>query len=224
MVPMQLCHHTISRRNNELGAPGTQDGPAAFGNDGGPIRRAYGGPILKANTEGHAMPRFWSLSAAGFAATAISYGPGRMGFGLFVPEFKATFAMSDTTVGLVSGLGFLGFFIGLVLAQAMLGRAGPRAPVALGLLAAATGTALVALAQTVPTLALGVFLAGSSAGFAWTPFNDAVHRKIRDTDRPTALTAISTGTSLGVALAGLAALGLIATDLSWRACWAGFAV
>ena len=56
------------------------------------------------------------------------------------------------------------------------------------------------------------------------PFNDAVHRKIRDVDRPTALTEISTGTSLGVALAGLAALGLIATDLSWRACWAGFAV
>jgi len=170
------------------------------------------------------MTYFQSLSAAGFAATAISFGPGRMGFGLFVPEFKATFAMSDTTVGLVSGLGFLGFFVALVLAQAMLGRAGPRAPVALGLLAAATGTALVALAQTVPTLALGVFLAGSSAGFAWTPFNDAVHRKIRDFDRPTALTEISTGTSLGVALAGLAALGLIATDLSWRACWAGFSV
>lgn len=171
-----------------------------------------------------AMTYFQSLSAAGFAATAISFGPGRMGFGLFVPEFKETFEMSDTAVGLVSGLGFLGFFVALLLAQAMLGRKGPRAPVALGLLAAATGTALVALAQAVPTLALGVFLAGSSAGFAWTPFNDAVHRKIRDVDRPTALTEISTGTSLGVALAGLAALGLIATDLSWRACWAGFAL
>jgi predicted MFS family arabinose efflux permease len=170
------------------------------------------------------MTRFQSLSAAGFAATAISFGPGRMGFGLFVPEFKAAFAMSDTAVGLVSGLGFLGFFAALLLAQTMLGRRGPRAPVALGLLAAATGTALVALAPAVPTLALGVFLAGSSAGFAWTPFNDAVHRKIRDIDRPTALAEISTGTSLGVALAGLAALGLIAADLSWRACWAGFTV
>lgn len=170
------------------------------------------------------MTYFQSLSVAGFAATAISFGPGRMGFGLFVPEFKEAFAMSDTTVGLVSGLGFLGFFAALLLAQAMLGRKGPRAPVALGLLAASIGMALIALAQGVTTLALGVFLAGSSAGFAWTPFNDAVHRKIRDVDRPTALTEISTGTSLGVALAGLAALGLIATDLSWRACWAGFAV
>ncbi|WP_050664083.1 hypothetical protein [Roseovarius tolerans] len=79
------------------------------------------------------MTYFQSLSAAGFAATAISFGPGRMGFGLFVPEFKEAFAMSDTTVGLVSGLGFLGFFVALLLAQAMLGRAGPRAPVTLGL-------------------------------------------------------------------------------------------
>ncbi|WP_080458740.1 hypothetical protein [Roseovarius sp. A-2] len=39
--------------------------------------------------------------AAGLAATAISFGPGRMGFGLFVPEFNATFAMSDTAVGLI---------------------------------------------------------------------------------------------------------------------------
>jgi predicted MFS family arabinose efflux permease len=125
---------------------------------------------------------------------------------------------------MVSGLGFLGFFVALLLAQAMLGRAGPRAPVALGLIAAATGMALVALAQGVAMLAPGVFLAGSSAGFAWTPFNDAVHRKIRDVDRPTALAEISTGTSLGVALAGLSALALAVSDLSWRVCWAGFAV
>ena len=63
------------------------------------------------------MTFFHSLSAAGFAATAISYGPGRMGFGLFVPEFKSAFLMSSSTVGLVSSLGFVGFFIGLLIAQ-----------------------------------------------------------------------------------------------------------
>src|SRR6056297_697663 len=165
MVPMQLCHHTISRRNNELGAPGTQDGPAAFGNDGGPIRRAYGGPILKANTEGHAMPRFWSLSAAGFAATAISYGPGRMGFGLFVPEFRDAFSMSTSAIGFVSSFGFLGFFIGLLTAQALLRRRGPELPVLCGLSAATLGMGLVAVAASLPVLAIGVFLATSSAGF-----------------------------------------------------------
>src|SRR6056297_4279017 len=170
------------------------------------------------------MTFFHSLSLAGFAATAISFGPGRMGFGLFVPEFKTTFSMSSSMVGFVSGLGFTGFFIGLLIAQYLLNRRGPEVPVLTGLTAATLGTGIVALAPDVTVLAVGIFLAGSSAGFAWTPFNDAVHRKIRDVNRPTALSQISTGTSLGVALAGLAALGLIATDLSWRACWAGFSV
>ena len=69
---------------------------------------------------GQAMTFFHSLSAAGFAATAISYGPARMGFGLFVPEFKSTFAISAPMVGLVSSLGFAGFFIGLLVAQFLL--------------------------------------------------------------------------------------------------------
>ena len=169
------------------------------------------------------MTYFQSLSAAGFIATAISYGPARMGFGLFVPEFRETFSMSASVVGVVSSLGFLGMFLGLLLAQALLTRRGPELPVLLGLFAATFGLSLVAAAPSVPVLALGVFIAASSAGFAWTPFNDAVNRKVPDFDRPTALSEISTGTSIGIVAAGLAALGLMATDLSWRGTWTLFA-
>lgn len=167
---------------------------------------------------------FQSLSAAGFAATAISYGPGRMGFGLFVPEFRSAFSMSTTAVGFVSSLGFLGFFAGLLIAQALLTRRGPKAPVLSGMIAATAGMAIVALAPTATILAVGVFLAASSAGFAWTPFNDAVHRKVCDVNRPTALSQISTGTSIGVVGAGLAALVMVLTGLSWRVFWMVFAV
>nr|WP_292289166.1 MFS transporter [Marivita sp.] len=153
----------------------------------------------------------------------MSYGPARMGFGLFVPEFKSAFSLSSTAVGLISGLGFFGFFLGLILAEALLIRAGPRLPVLSGLAAALAGLACVALAQSPASLALGVFLAASSAGFAWTPFNDPVHRKIRDQDRPSALARISTGTSLGIALAGLVGIGTVWLDLHWRAGWAVFA-
>ena len=139
------------------------------------------------------MPRFWSLSAAGFAATAISYGPGRMGFGLFVPEFRDAFSMSTSAIGFVSSFGFLGFFIGLLTAQALLRRRGPELPVLCGLSAATLGMGLVAVAASLPVLAIGVFLATSSAGFAWTPFNDAVHRTLTDKWRPAALSGISTG-------------------------------
>lgn len=147
-----------------------------------------------------------------------------MGFGLFVPEFKSTFDLSSSTVGFIASLGFCGFFIGLLVAQSLLNRMGPKMPVLTGLFAAMTGMSIVALAQAPAMLALGVFLAASSAGFAWTPFNDPVHRKIRDWDRPTALSLISTGTSIGVVLAGCAALILVFADLSWRYCWAFFAL
>ncbi|MEQ8347514.1 MAG: MFS transporter [Sneathiellaceae bacterium] len=170
------------------------------------------------------MSLVYSLSAAGFAATAISYGPARMGFGLFVPEFRAAFPMSTPAVGFISSLGFLGFFVALLLAQALLSRRGPAAPVLTGLVAATAGMGVVALAPNLPALAAGVVLAAASAGFAWTPFNDAVHRTVRDVARPTALSRISTGTSLGIAAAGLAALGMSLMGFSWRLCWTFFAI
>tara|TARA_R100000322_G_scaffold60379_8_gene37244 strand:+ start:1887 stop:3008 length:1122 start_codon:yes stop_codon:yes gene_type:complete len=146
-----------------------------------------------------------------------------MGFGLFVPAFAATFSLSSVAVGVVSSLGFAGFFLGLLAAQAMLDRRGPAAPVLTGLAAATVGLGIVAAAPNVPLLAAGVFLAASSAGFAWTPFNDAVHRKIREVDRKTALSEISTGTSAGIAVAGAIALGTVFLGVHWRVGWAVFA-
>ena len=75
------------------------------------------------------MTHFQSLSAAGFAATAISYGPGRVGFGLFVPAFSGAFSLDGTTIGLISSLGFGGFFLALLTAQYLLNRQGPEVPV-----------------------------------------------------------------------------------------------
>jgi predicted MFS family arabinose efflux permease len=169
------------------------------------------------------MAKFAQVSAAGFAATAVAFGPGRMGFGLFLPEFRASFALSSGTAGLVSGLGFFGFFIGLVASYALTAGRGPRFPVVLGLLAAALGAGLVAVAQNLPVLAAGVFLVMSSAGFSWAPFNNAVHREIPDGSRPLALSVVSTGTSLGVAAAGVTALLLDMAGYSWRIAWAAFA-
>ncbi|WP_424932156.1 MFS transporter [Amaricoccus macauensis] len=181
------------------------------------------GPGIGRNKEGHAITHFWTLSAAGFAATAISFGPARMGFGLFASEFRSEFSMSTSAIGVVSSLGFLGFFIGLLIAPPLLARKGPEAPVLCGLLAATLGMAIVASAPNLPVLAAGVFLAASSAGFAWTPFNSAAHRTLTDRDRPAALSAISTGTGIGIAGAGLAALAVVFTGFSWRAGWALFA-
>lgn len=170
------------------------------------------------------MTSFWKLSAAGFAATAMTFGPARMGFGLFLPEFRSVFSVSTQTAGVISSLGFFGFLAGLLVSQVATNRQGPRLPVAAGLAAATAGMAIVAAAPNLPVLALGVLLAMSSAGFSWTPFNNAVHRMIEEGPRPTALSLVSTGTSLGVAAAGAAALLMTLGGISWRLCWAAFAV
>jgi hypothetical protein len=157
-------------------------------------------------TEGGAISRIWRLCAAGFAAIAISFGPARMGFSLFVPEFRSAFSMSTSAVGFVASLGFLGYFSGLLISQARLNRRGPAAPVVSGLVAATLGLGVVALAPSLSVLALWVFLATSSVGLAWTPYNDAMHRKVPEDARPFASSVVSTGTAVGVALAGVVAL------------------
>lgn len=67
-------------------------------------------------------------------------------------------------------------------------------------------------------LAIGVLLAASRASFAWTPVNDAVHCKIRKLDRPTDLSGIGTGTSVGIAKAGAIALAMVLSGFKWRIC------
>lgn len=76
-----------------------------------------------------------------------------MGFGLFVPEFKSAFSMSSSMVGLVSSLGFVGFFIGLLIAKFSLNRRGPKFPVVTGLAAATIGVSIIALAPNIAVLA-----------------------------------------------------------------------
>ncbi|MGI3211435.1 MFS transporter [Roseovarius tibetensis] len=170
------------------------------------------------------MSSFWKLSAAGFAATAITYGPARMGFGLFLSEIRRDFALSTEMAGLISSLGFLGMLVGLVAAYATLALAGPRPPVLLGLGLATLGTALVSGAAGLPMLTLGIVLAMSSTGFAWTPFNNIVSRRLPDETRPSALAIISTGTSLGIAGAGATAIAVSLSGLPWRMAWAAFSI
>ena len=168
----------------------------------------------------HAYPR---ICIAGFAATAITYGPARMGFGLFLLEFREEFGLSAGTAGLISSAGFAGFFFGLPTAYALAARMSPRAPVLIGLVAAALGLGLVAAAPAASMAGPCAALALSSAGFSWAPFNAAVTHHLARGRRPTALSIVSTGTSVGVVAAGLAAVWVSLSGVSWRPAWAGFA-
>ncbi len=164
------------------------------------------------------------LAAAGFVATAIAFGPARMGFGLFLPAFREDFALSTTAAGLVASGGFLAFLLALPLTAWLAAQIGQRAPVVAGALSAAIGFALVASASGSAALAAGVALAGASAGCCWAPFNDAAERVVPPVARAGALSAVSTGTTTGVAAAGALALGVTTGALDWRTAWAVFAL
>jgi predicted MFS family arabinose efflux permease len=162
------------------------------------------------------------VGLAGFAATAVAYGPARTGYGLFVPDFREEFGISTWAAGAIgSGLQG-GFLLALVATALLVGRLGPRLVIAAGGVSAIAGMLLVALSPNPVTLAAGVLVAGMSAGFCWSPYNDLAGQTVRAESRARVLSAVSTGTTLGIAVAGLVALVAVVGGLPWRAAWLAF--
>jgi predicted MFS family arabinose efflux permease len=163
------------------------------------------------------------LSLAGFSATAATFGPARNGYGLFLPDIRDEFGLSTEVLGFVASGLYAGYLAALLAVGLLAARTGPRLPVLAGLLSAGVGTALVALSPNPAVLAAGVVLAGTGAGWSWAPYNDAVGRTAPAPSRDRVLSVISTGTTFGIALTGLAALGAATYGLPWRAAWFAFA-
>jgi predicted MFS family arabinose efflux permease len=162
------------------------------------------------------------VGLAGFAATAVAYGPARTGYGLFVPDFREEFGISTGVAGVIgSGLQG-GFLLALVATVLLVGRLGPRFLIATGGVSSTVGMLLVALAPNQVTLAAGVCVAGMTAGFCWSPYNDLAGWTVRAGLRPRVLSAVSTGTTLGITVAGLVVLAAVVGELPWRAVWLAF--
>lgn len=164
------------------------------------------------------------LTLAGFVATAVAFGPARMGFGLFLPAFREDFALSTATAGMIASGGFLSFLLALLLSAWIGRRYGERASVIAGAVAASAGFAAVAGASTSGVLAAGIALAGTSAGLCWAPFNDAAERIVPEAARASSLSVVSTGTSFGVVAAASLSLAVSEGFLEWREAWTVFAL
>lgn len=162
------------------------------------------------------------LGVAGFAATAVAYGPARVGYGLFVPDFRRDFGLSTGAAGLIGSGLQAGYLLALAATALLVVRLGPRLLVAAGGASAVLGMLIVALAPAVPSLAVGIVLAGMSAGFSWSPYNDLARDFVPERSRDRVLSAVSTGTTLGIAASGLVALATVAGGLPWRAAWLAF--
>lgn len=164
-----------------------------------------------------------ALAAAGFLATAVAFGPARMGFGLFMPVFRDSFGLSTGTAGLVASIAFGAFLLALLATAWLAARTAPRIPLVLGGIAASAGLSLVAMAGNTFLLTAGVVLAAASAGFSWTPYNSTAERMLSGGRRGRILSIVSTGTTFGVAAAGVLAFAIYFHGFSWRVSWAIFA-
>jgi MFS family permease len=160
------------------------------------------------------------LGVAGLCATAVTFGPARYAYGLFLPVFREEFALSTTILGFIASGLYAGYLIALSAVGLLATRVGPRLPVTIGIISAGLGMALVALAPNSIVLAVGVVLAGTGAGWTWAPFNDATEQ-IPTRSRDRVLSVVSTGTTFGILAAGVLAL---VTGDNWRAAWTAFAV
>lgn len=162
----------------------------------------------------------WRLTASGLTLVAVCYGLARFAYGLFVPDFRAAFALSDTLLGTVAAGSYVGYCVAVVCSAAAVSRFGARATaVAAGVLAA-SGMVMIALSVDAAMLATGVLIAGASTGVASPPLAEAIARRVpgRSHDRVQALVNAGPG-------AGIAASGLIALFAShgWRVAWILFA-
>lgn len=146
----------------------------------------------------------------------MAFGPARNGYGLFLPWIREEFGLSTGVAGLVASGAYVGYLAALLAAGILASQLGPRPLVVAGMLSAATGMLLVAWSPDVLVLAAGVVLAAGSAGWAWSPYNDAVEVTVPPRLRARVLSTISTGTTFGIAGAGVTAL---AVGSSWRYGW-----
>ena len=161
------------------------------------------------------------VGLAGLLALAATYGLGRQAYGLFVPAFRAEFGVGLDTVGFVAGAAQLGYLVATVATGVVEARFGPRLPVVAGCVLLAVGAVLVASAQATAAFAVGVILAGTSAGGAWAPFSDAVAERVPQGRRRRALALVNAGSPAGLLIASV----LVAiTGSSWRLAWIAFAV
>ena len=158
------------------------------------------------------------LVAPGLALIAVTYGLARFAYGLFLPEMRETLDLSDATLGLIGAGSYAGYCLAVLGALVFTSRSGPRLMAVAAGSVAVVGMAAVAGAPAAWVLALGVLVAGSSSGLASPPMGEAVATAIPEGSQDRANALNNSGTSVGVALSGPAAL-LVAEQ--WRAAWLG---
>ncbi|QFG68207.1 MFS transporter [Ornithinimicrobium pratense] len=161
------------------------------------------------------------LTGAGLSLIAVCYGLARFAYGLFVPVFRAEFALDAGTAGAIASGSYVSYCLAIIASTILTPRFGGRAVAVAAGMTATAGVLIVAAAPTAGVLAVGVLIAGSSTGVASPPLAHAVAHTVPAPMRNRTQTVINAGTGIGVAVAGPIAL---LTHEHWRVAWVLFAI
>ncbi|PLR39595.1 MFS transporter [Chimaeribacter californicus] len=138
------------------------------------------------------------LGLTGFALIAVSYGLARFAWGVMLPDVMRDISFTPQLAGMLSACSFIAYCLAILAAPLLSARAGPRLPAFISSLSAASGLLLIAVAHSEWLLALGLFIAGLSAGLASPAIAAAVSQTIADTKQPKMNMIINAGTSAGI--------------------------
>lgn len=162
-----------------------------------------------------------ALVPAGLAVIGATYGLARYGYGLYLPELRAAFPLSTAVAGAIASGSFAAYCLTAALAGRLVVRGRARTALWLAGGSAALGSAVVAVAWSWQSLAVGILIAGSGAGFATPALVEAVAATVPAEAESRAQGVVNSGTGAGVVLGGLVVLS---APQAWRWAWAGFAV
>jgi predicted MFS family arabinose efflux permease len=166
------------------------------------------------------QPGALRLATAGIGVVGATFGMARYGYGLLLPEIRASHGLSSGVLGLIAAGSYLSYLVASAVVGVLATRLSARRLVALGGWFATGGMLLAGLSETPHVLALGVFIAGAGCGVVVPPFSDAVQTLVAPARRARTLAAISAGTGYGVAVA--VPIAIVAGG-AWRSAWLGFA-
>ncbi|WP_159803503.1 MFS transporter [Arthrobacter zhaoguopingii] len=160
------------------------------------------------------------FTAASVALIAATYGLARLGYGLFLPAFSETFALTPAIGGLLASGASVTYCVSAVLGFRY-APTHPRVVVVLAGLTATGGSAGIAAAPGTTVFVGAVLLAGMGAGFASPALVELVQRNVNETGQEKLQSVVNSGTGFGVMAAGTFSLVL---GSSWRLAWALIAV
>lgn len=138
-------------------------------------------------------------------------------FGLLVPLIQEDMHLSDTVIGLLSGLAFAVFYATAALPIASLAdRWNRRNIISIGLAFWSVMTAMHGLVNNAIQLAITRFLLGAGEATSVAPSNSIIADLFSPAQRPLALGFLSMATSIGI-LVAFPILGWVSEDFGWRA-------